>query len=138
MVLKAIYETKTSPKGLVAASAGNHAQGVALVAAKVGLPCTIVCPEYAPETKLSWTRQYGAEVIKKGINLEEALDYAEKICKEREWMFVKPFNDVDIIEGQGTLGYEIHQVIPDVDTVLVNVGGGGVSNNSFVTYNIHR
>ncbi len=61
-----------------------------------------------------------------GNNLEEALEYAERLCKERGWLFVRPFNDVDIIEGQGTIGYEIFQTVPDVDTVLVNVGGGGV------------
>ena len=125
-LLKCLEEHSERPKGLIAASAGNHAQGVALAASKVGLPCTIICPTYAPETKLSWTRQYGAEVLKVGSNLEEALEYAERLCKERDWLFVRPFNDVDIIEGQGTMGEEIFNAIPDIDTVLVNVGGGGM------------
>lgn len=128
MVRKLIDEYKMRPKGLIAASgsffpilflilkAGNHAQGVALTSLKFGLPCTIVCPTYAPDGKklmlhisyqlgkLNWTRAYGAEVIKVGDNFEETVEYAEKLCKERDWLFVRPFNDVDIIEGQGTLG----------------------------------
>jgi len=124
MVLKVLANSKVKPKGLIAASAGNHAQGVALVSSKFGLPCSIVCPIYAPEGKLIWTRKYGAEVIKHGNTFEEAVEKAEKLCNERGWLFVRPFNDVDIIEGQGTLGYEIYESIPDVDTVLVNVGGG--------------
>ena len=125
-LLKYLEEYKIKPKGLIAASAGNHAQGVALAASKVGLPCTICVPNYAPETKLTWTRQYGAEVIKVDGNLEDALDFAEKLCKERSWQFVKPFNDCDIIEGQGTIGLEVYEDLKEVDTVLVNVGGGGM------------
>eukprot|EP01133_Synstelium_polycarpum_P016177 gene16177-19254_t len=126
MVLKAIEQSSVRPKGLVAASAGNHAQGVALISAKVGLPCTIVCPEYAPDSKLSNTRQYGAEVIKKGKSLEEAVKTAETLCAQRNWKLVPPYNDVDVIEGQGTMGCDIYDSVPDVDTVLVNVGGGGM------------
>jgi len=125
MVLR-VLEGSSPPKGLVAASAGNHAQGVALVAYKLKLPCAIVCPSYAPDGKLNYTRKYGAEVFKIGNSLEECADYADKLCKERGWLFVKPFNDVDVIEGQGTMGKEILEDIPDVDTVLVNVGGGGM------------
>ncbi|EGG16087.1 threonine ammonia-lyase [Cavenderia fasciculata] len=126
MVLRAIEQSEEKPVGLVAASAGNHAQGVALISSKVGLPCTIVCPEYAPDSKLSNTTQYGAEVIKKGKSLEEAVKLAESICKERAWTLVRPYNDVDVIEGQGTMGCDIYDKVPDVDTVLVNVGGGGM------------
>ncbi|KAN0004346.1 hypothetical protein ACTFIZ_010507 [Dictyostelium cf. discoideum] len=130
MVLRALegamVNTDERPVGLVAASAGNHAQGVALISAKVGLPCTIVCPEYAPDSKLSSTRQYGAEVIKKGKSLEDAVKLADEICKERNWTLVRPYNDVDVIEGQGTMGCDIYDKVPDVDTVVVNVGGGGM------------
>ncbi|KYR00103.1 threonine ammonia-lyase [Tieghemostelium lacteum] len=126
MVLKSIEQSEIRPQGLVAASAGNHAQGVALISAKVGLPCTIVCPEYAPDTKLTATKQYGAEVIKHGNSLEDAVKRAEQICAERDWTLVRPYNDVDVIEGQGTMGCDIYDKIPDVDTVLVNVGGGGM------------
>ncbi|EFA82169.1 threonine ammonia-lyase [Heterostelium album PN500] len=126
MVLRAIEQSSYKPVGLVAASAGNHAQGVALISAKVGLPCTIVCPEYAPDSKLSHTKQYGAEVIKKGKSLEDAVNTAEMICKERNWTLVRPYNDVDVIEGQGTMGCDIYDKVPDVDTVIVNVGGGGM------------
>ncbi|EGC29058.1 threonine ammonia-lyase [Dictyostelium purpureum] len=130
MVLRAIegamVNNDEKPIGLVAASAGNHAQGVALISAKVGLPCTIVCPEYAPDSKLSSTRQYGAEVIKKGKSLEEAVKTADDICRERNWTLVRPYNDVDVIEGQGTMGCDIYDKVPDVDTVVVNVGGGGM------------
>eukprot|EP01117_Protostelium_nocturnum_P011821 TRINITY_DN430_c1_g1_i2.p1 TRINITY_DN430_c1_g1~~TRINITY_DN430_c1_g1_i2.p1 ORF type:complete len:966 (-),score=166.34 TRINITY_DN430_c1_g1_i2:23-2920(-) len=125
MVLR-VLEGSVRPKGLVAASAGNHSQGVALVSYKLGLPCAIVCPTYAPDGKLNYTKKYGAEVFKVGSSLEESAEYAEKICKERDWLFVKPFNDVDIIEGQGTMGLEIFEDVPDIDTVLVNVGGGGM------------
>ncbi|GAM27661.1 hypothetical protein SAMD00019534_108370, partial [Acytostelium subglobosum LB1] len=126
MVLRAIEQSEHKPVGLVAASAGNHAQGVALISAKVGLPCTIVCPEYAPDSKLSHTKQYGAEVIKNGKSLEDAVRMAEGICKERNWTLVRPYNDVDVIEGQGTMGCDIYDKVPDVDTVIVNVGGGGM------------
>ncbi|PRP80137.1 threonine ammonia-lyase [Planoprotostelium fungivorum] len=125
MVLR-VLEGSEPPKGLIAASAGNHAQGVALVAYKLGLPCAIVCPSYAPDGKLNYTRKYGAEVYKIGNSLEECAEYADKLCKERGWLYVKPFNDVDVIEGQGTMGKEILEDIPNVDTVLVNVGGGGM------------
>ncbi|KAF2075271.1 hypothetical protein CYY_003400 [Polysphondylium violaceum] len=126
MVLRALEQSEIKPIGLVAASAGNHAQGVALISAKVGLPCTIVCPEYAPDSKLSSTRQYGAEVIKSGKSLEEAVKCADDICRERNWTLVRPYNDVDVIEGQGTMGCDIYDNVPDVDTVIVNVGGGGM------------
>jgi len=126
MVLKALEQSSVKPKGLIAASAGNHAQGVAIVSSKVGLPCTIVCPEYAPESKLQWTRNYGAEVVKHGNSLEEAAKMAESLCEQRGWMMVRPFNDVDVIEGQGTIGCEIYDTVPDIDTVVVNVGGGGM------------
>eukprot|EP00002_Diphylleia_rotans_P016135 TRINITY_DN3135_c0_g1_i1.p1 TRINITY_DN3135_c0_g1~~TRINITY_DN3135_c0_g1_i1.p1 ORF type:complete len:1056 (-),score=245.73 TRINITY_DN3135_c0_g1_i1:63-3230(-) len=128
MVLKSIEASPngTRPNGIVASSAGNHAQGVALVALKTKIPCTIVCPSYAPETKLAFTRRYNAEVIKVGDSLEVSAKAAKQICKDRGWMLVEPFNDIDVIEGQGTIGYEMFRRMQDIDTVLVGVGGGGL------------
>jgi len=126
MVIKSLENAKAKVSGLVAASAGNHAQGLAYISAKLEIPCAIVCPEWAFEAKLRWIRAYGAELIQNGKSLEQAQGIAEKIVKERNWVMVRPFDDIDVIEGQGTIAHEIYDSIPDVDTVVVNVGGGGL------------
>eukprot|EP00702_Spironucleus_salmonicida_P004441 EST45732.1 Threonine dehydratase [Spironucleus salmonicida] len=124
MLLKAI-EQNPSLQGVVACSAGNHAQGVAKTSKALGIKCTIVCPESAPATKLYATQRYGAEVIKHGPVFDAAQSYALNLAKQRNWLFVPPFNSFDVVEGQATIAYEMYQKIKP-DTVIVNVGGGGM------------
>jgi len=111
---------------VVAASAGNHAQGVALAATTVGLPATIVMPRNAPQAKVDATRGYGAEVDLTGDNFRDAMAHAQRLAAEAGTLFVHAYDDPDIVAGQGTLGLEIHEQVPDVDTVIVPIGGGGL------------
>lgn len=110
---------------VVAASAGNHAQGVALCATELGLDSTIVMPEFAPQTKVDATRGYGAEVVLKGTNFPAAMKHAKSLDDENT-AFIHAFDDSDIVAGQGSLGLEIADDLPSVDTVLVPIGGGGL------------
>ncbi len=112
--------------GVIAASAGNHAQGVAIAAQAVGIPCTIVMPANAPQAKVVATQGYGARVVLFGANYDDAYARACEIQTETGATFVHAFNDPDIIAGQGTLGLEVLQDIPDADAILVPVGGGGL------------
>lgn len=109
----------------VAASAGNHAQGVALAAQKAGLEATIVMPKDAPQAKVDATRGYGAEVVLHGSTFQEAVSHARSITGE-EAVFVHAYDDPEIVAGQGTLGLEINEQVPDIDTVIVPIGGGGL------------
>ena len=113
-------------KGVVAASAGNHAQGVAFSAKHFNINATIVMPEATPLTKISGVKSYGAEVILHGSNYDEAYKYAVDYAKEQNKAFVHPFADDDIIAGQGTLALEIFQEIKDIDIIVVPIGGGGL------------
>ncbi|MER7116557.1 threonine ammonia-lyase [Saccharomonospora azurea] len=113
-------------RGVVAASAGNHAQGVALAAALLGTKATVFMPERAPLPKLAATRGYGADVHLHGESLEEALGEATAFAERTGAVFIHPFDHPDIIAGQGTVGLEIVEQIPDVATVLVATGGGGL------------
>ena len=113
-------------RGVVAASAGNHAQGVALAAAEHGLTATVVMPKQAPRSKIQATMGYGARVILAGQNYDEAYAEASRIAQESGATFIPAFDDADIIAGQGTIGFEILEDLPDVDLVLVPVGGGGL------------
>lgn len=113
------------PQGVVAASAGNHAQGVALAAKQANLPATIVMPEWASITKQEATRGYGGEVILQGESIGESISHALELAKEGK-TFIHPYDDPDIIIGQGTIGLEILQELNDVDLILVPVGGGGL------------
>jgi threonine dehydratase len=115
-------------RGVVAASAGNHAQGVAVAASELGVEATIFMPEDASLSKVEATRNYGAEVRLAGAHLSEALAAAHAFCEERGAVFVHPFDDPQIIAGQGTLGLEIVEQLPDVATVVVPVGGGGLAS----------
>ncbi|CAL6001066.1 Threonine_dehydratase [Hexamita inflata] len=129
MLLKAYNQFKENNqtiKGVVACSAGNHAQGVAKTAKLLGIKCTIVCPETAPLTKLYNTLRYGAEVIKYGAVFDISNTYAMILAAERGWVFVPPYNHLDVIEGQATIAHELMQQIKDIDYILVNVGGGGM------------
>ncbi|WP_251441968.1 threonine ammonia-lyase [Veillonella intestinalis] len=112
--------------GVIASSAGNHAQGVALGAQKLGTKAVIVMPKPSPLIKVEATRQYGAEVVLAGEVYDEAYAEAVRLQKENGYVFVHPFNDEDVIEGQGTIALEILEELPDADILLVPVGGGGL------------
>lgn len=113
-------------RGVVASSAGNHAQGVALSASLAGVKATIVMPENASISKATATRGYGANVVLKGEIYDEAYEYAQKLEKEHGYTFVHPYQDPLVIAGQGTIGIEILEKVPDLDTVIVPIGGGGL------------
>ncbi|MDJ1434679.1 threonine ammonia-lyase [Halostagnicola sp. A-GB9-2] len=111
---------------VVAASAGNHAQGVALAATKLGVDSTIVMPTTAPQTKIDATRGYGGTVELVGKDFQEATNFARELAGESEAEFVHAFDDPAIVAGQGTLGLEMVEDVPEVDTVVVPIGGGGL------------
>ncbi|MDP4127912.1 MAG: threonine ammonia-lyase [Bacillota bacterium] len=117
---------KDKKKGVLAASAGNHAQGVALAASRIGIPATIVMPESAPLAKVSATEGYGAKVILSGSVFDDAHQKAMEIQSETGAIFIHAFNDPDVMAGQGTIGLEIIEDLPEVDTVLIPIGGGGL------------
>jgi len=112
--------------GVVAASAGNHAQGVALAARELGIPATIFTPVGVALPKLQATRHYGAEVVLRGHSVEEALSAAKDFAARTGAVFIPPFDHPAVIAGQGTVGLEILDQVPDADTVIVPIGGGGV------------
>jgi len=122
----ACLNQKEREKGVIAASAGNHAQGVAFGATKAGIPATIVMPEFAPLSKVTATRGYGAEVVLHGNVYDDAFNKAQDIQKETGATFVHAFDDKEVIAGQGTIGLEIVDELPDVDAILVPIGGGGL------------
>ena len=112
--------------GVVAASAGNHAQGVALSAQKFGIKAVIVMPESTPLTKINGVKHYGAEVILAGSNYDEAYAYALEYGAKNKLTFVHPFEDEEVIAGQGTVGLEILEKCIDADAIVVPIGGGGL------------
>ena len=114
-------------KGLIAASAGNHAQGVAYAASRYGCKAVIVMPTTTPLIKVNRTRGYGAQVILKGDVYDESCEYALKLAKEEGYTFVHPFDDPTVATGQGTIMMEIFRDLPTVEYVLVPVGGGGLA-----------
>lgn len=114
-------------KGLITASAGNHAQGVAYAAKIYGVPATIVMPTTTPLIKVNRTKSYGARVILYGNVYDEACQYAIKLAKEQGLTFVHPFNDETVATGQGTIAMEIFKELPTVDIILVPIGGGGLA-----------
>jgi len=111
---------------VIAASAGNHAQGVALAATKLGVDATVVMPKTAPQTKVEATRNYGASVELVGKDFRTATEYALELAEEIDGEFVHAYDDPDIVAGQGTLGVEMYEDCPAVDTVVVPIGGGGL------------
>ncbi|MFZ3229759.1 MAG: threonine ammonia-lyase [Pseudobdellovibrio sp.] len=113
-------------KGVIACSAGNHAQGVALSSRLSGVKSTIVMPETASLSKIQATKEYGAEVILHGQMFDEAKDYAFKLAKEKDYIFVHPYEDEYVIAGQGTIGLEILEQVQNLDSIVVPVGGGGL------------
>jgi threonine dehydratase len=112
--------------GVIAHSAGNHAQGVALAAKLLGIPATIVMPERAPLTKVAATRRLGAEVILHGATFDDAGAHARVVQQERGLTYVHAFNDERVIAGQGTIGLEIVEALPDLALLIVPIGGGGL------------
>ncbi|ASO18414.1 threonine dehydratase [Actinoalloteichus hoggarensis] len=113
-------------RGVVAASAGNHAQGVALAASLLGIPCTVFMPEQASLPKMSATKAYGAEVRLVGAVLEESLAAAMEHARRTGAELIHPFDHDDVVAGQGTVGLEILEQLPDVRTIVVAAGGGGL------------
>lgn len=114
-------------KGLITASAGNHAQGVAFAAKKYGVKATVVMPTTTPLIKVNRTKGYGAEAILYGNVYDEACEYAMKLAKEKGLTFVHPFDDLDVATGQGSIAMEIIKELPTVDYILVPIGGGGLA-----------
>lgn len=115
-----------SARGVIAMSAGNHAQGVAYHAQRLGLKAVIVMPRFTPGVKVERTRGFGAEVILHGDTLEQARSHAYALAEERQLTFVHPYDDDAIIAGQGTVALEMLEDVPDLDTLVVAIGGGGL------------
>ena len=114
-------------KGVVAASAGNHSQGVAFASHIENIPCTIVMPKNASPAKVAATRGYGAKVVLEGITYDESWAYAKKISEESDSTIIHAFDDSHVIAGQGVIGLEIIEQLPDVDEIYVPIGGGGLA-----------
>lgn len=114
-------------KGLITASAGNHAQGVAYAAKRYGIKSVIIMPTTTPLMKVNRTKSYGAEVILHGDTYDDACDLAYKLAEENGYTFIHPFNDLAVATGQGTIAMEIVKELPTVDYILVPIGGGGLA-----------
>lgn len=113
-------------RGVIAASAGNHAQGVAFHATAHGIRAQIVMPLATPQIKVAATRAFGAEVILHGANYDEAYEEALRRCAEQQSTFIHPFDDAEVIAGQGTIALELLEQVPDLEAVVVPIGGGGL------------
>lgn len=113
-------------RGVIAASAGNHAQGVAYHAGRLGIGARIVMPETTPEIKRENTRRFGAEVVIHGANYDRSMEHAMTLVEEEGRVLIHPFDDPHVIAGQGTIGLEVLEQCPEVDTVVVSIGGGGL------------
>jgi|SRR6056297_551899 len=124
--LARLMKDPAPPAGVVAASAGNHAQAVALAARRAGIPATVVMPRNAPLTKVAACRALGAELEQVGTTLEEAAGRARELAKKHGLAFIPPYDDWDVIAGQASCGLEILDDLPEADTVVVPLGGGGL------------
>ena len=113
-------------RGVIAASAGNHSQGLAYHAARLGIPVTIVMPRATPFVKVQQTRAHGAEVVIDGEGYDEASAFAMRLREERDLVFVHPFNDLDVMAGQGTVALEMLEDAPDLEVLPIPIGGGGL------------
>jgi threonine dehydratase len=118
---------KQASYGVIAASAGNHAQGVAYAASMKKIPCTIVMPQTASPAKVAATRSYGAKVVRRGTNYDESWEATQEIAKAEGRTIIHAFDDPEVIAGQGTVGLEILEDLPDVDRIYLPVGGGGLA-----------
>lgn len=119
-------DEESKKKGLIASSAGNHAQGVAYAAKALGVKATIVMPAHTPLIKVEATEAYGADVVLAGEVYDESYKKAVELQQEHSYTFVHPFDDEDVMEGQGTIALEILEELPDTDIILVPIGGGGL------------
>ncbi|MBL8287006.1 MAG: pyridoxal-phosphate dependent enzyme, partial [Rubrivivax sp.] len=124
--LASLVESGQPIKGVIAASAGNHAQGVAHHARRLGLRAVIVMPQHTPTVKVERTRGFGAEVVLHGDTFDDARERALALADEQGLTFVHPFDDPLVIAGQGTIGLEMLRAQPDLDTLVIAVGGGGL------------
>lgn len=113
-------------KGIVSVSAGNHAQAVAFAASKENISCTVIMPSNAPSAKLAATRGYGAHVVLHD-EMRTIFDRTEEVRRELDAVFLHPFDDPDVIAGQGTVGLEIHEDLPDIEIAVVGIGGGALA-----------
>lgn len=113
-------------KGVIAASAGNHAQGVAYHGSRLAIPTTIVMPVNTPFVKVRQTEEHGAKVVLFGERFDDTAQHAQRLAEEEKLTLVHPFDDLDVIAGQGTIGLEVMEACPDLDIILVPVGGGGL------------
>ena len=124
---------KQKSNGVVAASAGNHGQGVAFASSMQNIPCTIVMPANASPAKVSATRSYGAEVVLHGVLYDQSWDKAQEIAKEQDRTLIHAFDDPYVIAGQGTIGLEVLEDLPNLDAIYVPIGGGGLAAGLAVT-----
>ena len=122
----AVLTPQQASRGVIAASAGNHAQGVAYHATKRAIRSLIVMPLTTPLVKVTATREFGAEVLLHGANYDEAFAEAMRLCDEQGLTFIHPFDDTDVMAGQGTIGLELLEQVPQLDAVVVPIGGGGL------------
>ena len=113
-------------RGVIAMSAGNHAQGVAYHAQRLGMRAVIVMPRFTPSVKVEATRNFGAEIVLHGDTLDEARSHAVSLAGEQQLTFVHPYDDAAVVAGQGTVGLEMLEAVPELDTLVVAVGGGGL------------
>ncbi|MBI1858239.1 MAG: pyridoxal-phosphate dependent enzyme [Candidatus Melainabacteria bacterium] len=123
-ILKLVKEKNV--KGVIAASGGNHAQGVAYAASKLGLKSTLVMFHGVPDCKINACRAYGADVVIYGNEFQDAFEFSYKLLKDSDDEYVHPFNDIDIVAGQATVALELYKDFPDIDTVVCSIGGGGL------------
>ena len=126
------------PRGVIAVSSGNHAQAVALAASTVGIPALILIPEDANPTKVAATRSLGAEVIQEGINFANREQRMREVMAERGYTLVHPFDDWDVIHGQGTAARELLEDAPDLEVVASPLGGGGLLSGTAISAKRHR
>jgi threonine dehydratase len=126
LVKLASLTTAERAQGVIAMSAGNHAQGVAYHATRLGIPATVVMPRLTPFVKVEKTAQFGAKVVLEGDTVDEAADYAHKVAAERDLVYIHPVDDEAIIAGQGTIGLEMLADVPELEVLVVPIGGGGL------------
>ncbi len=124
--LNALLSLQKKKKEVITASAGNHALALSYYAKKLGIKCTVVCPESAPVTKISRIKSLGANVILHGENFDQAISFAKTIQSRSSAFFVHPYDQLEVIAGQGTIGLELHKEVPDVKSIIVPLGGGGL------------